>query len=48
MNQTSLILDEGDNNGSVYNENWEVKFLDNTCILQPDSLNKTGNIETPI
>jgi len=30
------MLDEGDNNGSVYNENWEVKFLDNTCILNPD------------
>ena len=44
----SMMIDEGDNNGSVYNENWEVKFLDNTNVFNPEKTPSIGLPETPI
>jgi hypothetical protein len=40
----SMIMEDGDNGGNVYNENWQVKFLDNTNVFNPD---RTPTISLP-
>jgi hypothetical protein len=43
---TSLMMEDGDNGGSVYNENWQVKFLDNTNVFNPERTPAIGLPET--